>query len=283
MGSSSIVVLGSLHYDIFIKSNAIPKIGETVLAEKWFPKLGGKGANQAVALNKELIKVKFISAIGDDFFSEFLLKRLQEENISLENISKVKGNSGISVAISNKSGDYSAVVVSGVNLEIPETLLYDNNLWKDASFLMIQNEIKEEINIVAAKEAKKRNIKVFLNAAPAKKINYKLFECVDILLVNEIEAQQLSEDNSSNFDTIATKLSNIVSKVIITLGSDGVILCEKDNKPIHIKGYSVNVKSAHGAGDYFAGKFLIDFIKNNDFENSIRVANKKTAEFISTE
>ena len=282
MNSNSIVVLGSLHYDIFIKSNAIPKIGETVLAEKWFPKLGGKGANQAVALNKESIKVKFISAIGDDFFSEFLLKRLQEENISLENISKVKGNSGISVAISNKSGDYSAVVVSGVNLEIPDALLYDNNLWKDASFLMIQNEIKEEMNLAAAKQAKKRNIKVFFNAAPAKKINHQLFECVDILLVNEIEAQQLSEDNSSNFDTIATKLSNIVSKVIITLGSDGVILCEKDNKPIHIKGYSVNVKSAHGAGDYFAGKFLIDFIKNNDFENSIRIANKKTAEFIST-
>ena len=282
MGSSSIVVLGSLHYDIFIKSNAIPKIGETVLAEKWFPKLGGKGANQAVALNKESINVKFISAIGNDFFSEFLIKRLQEENISLENISKVKGNSGISVAISNKSGDYSAVVVSGVNLEIPETLLYDNNLWKDVSFLMIQNEIKEEMNLAAAKEAKKRNIKVFLNAAPAKKINYKLFECVDILLVNEIEAQQLSEDYSSNFYTIATKLSNIVSKVIITLGSDGVILCEKYNKPIHIKGFPVNVKSAHGAGDYFAGKFLIDFIKNNDFENSIRIANKKTAEFIST-
>ena len=282
MGSSSIVVLGSLHYDIFIKSNAIPKIGETVLAEKWFPKLGGKGANQAVALNKESIKVKFISAIGDDFFSEFLLTRLQEENISLENISKVKGNSGISVAISNKSGDYSAVVVSGVNLEIPEALLHDNNLWKDASFLMIQNEIKEEMNLAAAKEAKKRNIKVILNAAPAKNINIKLFEFVDILLVNEIEAQQLSEDNSGNFVTIATKLSNIVSKVIITLGSDGVILCEKDNKPIHIKGFPVNVKSAHGAGDYFAGKFLIDFIKNNDFENSIRIANKKTAEFIST-
>ena len=282
MYQNTIIVLGSLHYDIFIKSNSIPKIGETVLAEKWFPKLGGKGANQAVALNKELMKVKFISAIGDDFFSEFLLKRLQEENISLENILKVQGNSGISVAISNKSGDYSAVVVSGVNLEIPEDLIYDNNLWKDVSFLMIQNEIKEEINIVAAKEAKKRNIKVFLNAAPAKKINYKLFECVDILLVNEIEAQQLSEDYSCNFDTIATKLSNIVSKVIITLGSDGVILCEKDNTPIHIKGFPVNVKSAHGAGDYFAGKFLIDFIKNNDFENSIRIANKKTAEFIST-
>ena len=79
------------------------------------------------------------------------------------------------IEMSNKSGDYSAVVVSGVNLEIPETLLYDNNLWKDVSFLMIQNEIKEEMNLAAAKEAKKRNIKVFFNAAPAKKINHQLF------------------------------------------------------------------------------------------------------------
>ena len=199
-----------------------------------------------------------------------------------DNISKVKGNSGISAAISNKSGDYSAVVVSGVNLKIPENILYDNNLWKDASFLMIQNEIKEEMNVVAVQEAKKRNIKVFFNAAPAKNINYTLFEFVDILLVNEIEAQQLSEDYSSNFDTIAKKLSNIVSKVIITLGPKGVVMCEKDKIPIHIKGHSVNVRTAHGAWDYFAGKFLLNYIKNNNFENSIRVANKKTAEFIST-
>ena len=282
MTSKTILVLGSLHYDLYIESIKIPRVGETVLGKKWYPKLGGKGANQAVALSRENINVKFVSAIGNDDFAKYLINQLKKNNLSDQYLTKIIGTSGMSVAISNDKGNYSAVVISGVNLDIPKNILGDDNIWKNCSFLMIQNEIKEEINLAAAKEAKKRNIKVFLNAAPAKKINYKLFECVDILLVNEIEAQQLSEDNSSNFDTIATKLSNIVSKVIITLGSDGVILCEKDNKPIHIKGFPVNVKSAHGAGDYFAGKFLIDFIKNNDFENSIRVANKKTAEFIST-
>ena len=88
--------------------------------------------------------------------------------------------------------------------------------------------------------------------------------------------------NRLYFISIAKKLSNIVSKVIITLGPKGVVMCEKDKIPIHIKGHSVNVRTAHGAGDYFAGKFLLNYIKNNNFENSIRVANKKTAEFIST-
>ena len=281
MNFDSIIVLGSLHYDIYFKSQSIPKIGESLIAEKWFPKLGGKGANQAVALSKELIKVKFVSAIGDDNFSEFLYERLKEENISLDYISKVKGNSGVSVAISNKNGDYIAVVVSGVNLQIPKEALYANDLWKSTSFLMIQNEIKEEMNIVAASEAKKRNVQVFFNAAPAKKINYDLFKFVDILLTNEIEAQQLSGDYSSNFHSIIKKLSKKVSKVIITLGANGVMLCENNNTPIHVNGHSVKVISAHGAGDYFAGKFLLNYIKTSDFENSIRIANKKTAEFIS--
>ena len=45
MSSKNIVVLGSLHYDIFIESDKIPEVGETVLGKKWYPKLGGKGAN----------------------------------------------------------------------------------------------------------------------------------------------------------------------------------------------------------------------------------------------
>ena len=206
MKSDSIVVLGSLHYDIYIQSNSIPKIGETVLADNWFPKLGGKGANQAVALRKEFKNVKFISAIGDDIFSKFLLKKLNEHKVSADYISKIKGDSGVSVAISNEAGDYSAVVVSGVNTKIPEKFLCDSKLWEGVSSLMIQNEISEEINALAAKEAKKRSITVLLNAAPAKKIE-NLIKFVDILLVNEIEAQQISNDYSNSFDSIAKKLS----------------------------------------------------------------------------
>ena len=51
MSSKNIVVLGSLHYDIFIESDKIPEVGETVLGKKWYPKLGGKGANLAEMSN----------------------------------------------------------------------------------------------------------------------------------------------------------------------------------------------------------------------------------------
>jgi len=282
MISRTILVLGSLHYDIYIESEKIPEVGETVLGKKWYPKLGGKGANQAVALSKENINVNFVSAIGNDDFANFLINRLNKNNISDKFLTKTIGSSGMSVAISNNSGNYSAVVISGANFKISEKIFGDDNLWKNCSFLMIQNEIKEKINIRAAIEAKKRNIKVFLNAAPAKKINHKLFDLVDILLVNEIETQQLLDTKSTDYKRQAEELSNFVSKVIITLGDKGVVYLENNKKANHINAHSVDVKSAHGAGDYFAGKFISNFIETNDFEDSIKTANKKTSEFISS-
>ena len=80
----------------------------------------------------------------------------------------------------------------------------------------------------------------------------------------------------------AEQLSNYISKIIITLGDKGVVYTEKNKQPNHIKAHSVNVKSAHGAGDYFSGKFISNFIKTNNFADSINIANKKTSEFISS-
>ena len=282
MNPKTVLVLGSLHYDLFIESEKIPEVGETVLGKKWYPKLGGKGANQAIALSRDNINVNFASAVGNDDFAKFLINQLNKNNVSDKFLTKTIGLSGMSVAISNNSGNYSAVVISAANLKISENIFSNNNLWKNCSFLMIQNEIKEKINITAAIEAKKRNIRVFLNAAPAKKINKDLFDLVDILLVNEIESQQLLETTNTDFKKQAEELSNYVSKIIITLGEKGVVYSEKSKKVDHINAHSVDVKSAHGAGDYFAGKFISNFLETNNFEDSIKSANKKTSEFISS-
>ena len=88
--------------------------------------------------------------------------------------------------------------------------------------------------------------------------------------------------SSIDFKKQAEDLSNFVPKIIITLGDKGVVYCEKNKKAKHINAHSVDVKSAHGAGDYFAGKFIYNFMETNNFDDSIKIANKKTSEFISS-
>ena len=155
MSIKEIVVFGSLHYDIFVDSPLLPIIGETVTGNNWYPKVGGKGGNQAIAVSKSNVTIKLISAVGKDNFSKYILKNLEKENIDTKYIQLLEScNTGISVAISNNDGDYGAVIVSGANLNIKTDILNDSNFWKNVKILMLQNEIDETTNIYAAKKQK---------------------------------------------------------------------------------------------------------------------------------
>ena len=66
------------------------------------------------------------------------MNQLSKNNISDKFLLKTPGTSGVSVAISNKSGNYSAVVISGANLEISEKILSDDDMEK----LLIFNDSK---------------------------------------------------------------------------------------------------------------------------------------------
>ena len=286
MSLKKIIVIGSLHYDIFLESPSLPRIGETVIGSKWNPKLGGKGGNQAIAASRALVPTKLISAVGKDNFSNYILMNLEKKNIDTKYIQHLEGcNSGMSVAISNKSGDYGAVIVSGANLNIDTSVLDDQSLWNNVEILMLQNEIDENTNIKAAKKAKEYGIKIFYNAAPAKKINLDLYKLVDILLVNKIEAQDITQQNILDLEDIKSA-SQILSKkipiVIISAGEKGVVFCERNKEPIHIDALKVKVKSTHGAGDTFAGTFCSALVLKKNLREAIKIANKKAGEFISS-
>ena len=59
-----VIVVGSLHYDIFLNASHQPTKGEIVVGKNWFPKFGGKGGNQAIAASSCGILTKMVSAVG---------------------------------------------------------------------------------------------------------------------------------------------------------------------------------------------------------------------------
>ena len=285
MLSKEILVIGSLHYDIFLDSKNLPRIGETVKAKKWYPKLGGKGGNQAIAVAAYPVPTKLVSAVGSDDFGNYILKNLKNKSINTAYIQSLKKyNSGMSVAISNHKGDYGATIVSGANLHIDPSILDDPKIWENTDILMIQNEINHELNVIAASKAKKKGIKVFYNAAPAKKINSDLQTLIDILLVNAIEAEEITNNKLSNLDDVLIAcrlLSKNFPLAIISIGQNGVVICEKEKEPVHFEALKVNIKNTHGAGDTFAGTFCAALVSGEELDEAIKIAIKKAAEFIS--
>ena len=284
--SKGVVVIGSLHYDIVVESSHRPVKGETVLGQKWYPKFGGKGGNQAVAAAKAGCFVRMVSAVGKDDFSTFLLNKLQSEQIDLRFIQRTEqAGSGMSVAIMDNEGDYGAVVVSGANLWIDTTQLANNELWHNVGMLILQNEVPEAVNIAAAEQAAKRQISVCINAAPAKELSDILVKLIDILVVNAIEAEGMSGLVVNDLDSAkiaAIQLADTYKQVIVTAGGDGVAFAN-DKESGTIVAQKIKVVSTLGAGDCFVGHLCSALIRGRSLKQAVEIANDKAAEHVSSE
>ena len=120
----AVIVVGSLHYDIMVDAPDRPRKGETVAGYRWRPKFGGKGGNQAVAAARAGAVTRMVGAVGADDFGTFLINGLDAAGVDRSHVCVLEGTaSGMSVAISDDEGDYGAVIVSGSNLQIPDSSL----------------------------------------------------------------------------------------------------------------------------------------------------------------
>ena len=283
----TIVVVGSLHYDIMVDAPDRPRKGETVTGDRWYPKFGGKGGNQAVAAAVAGAKTRFVGAVGQDNFADLMRTTLQQHGIATDHVATITGHgTGMSVAIIDGDGDYGAVIVSGANTMIDVTQFDSAALWQDARILILQNEIPEAANIAAARAAQKRRIQVCLNAAPWRPMSQELMDLVDILVVNALEAEDmcgLAVDNLASAKQAAVSLTDKVHTAIVTAGGAGVAWSTRGQAAQTRPAHQVTLVSTHGAGDMFIGTLCHALAHNSDLGGAIETANAAAARHISTE
>lgn len=257
MTESIILVVGSLHYDILIEADHLPRKDETAVGSRWYPKFGGKGGNQAVAIARAGARARMFGAIGDDDFGAFLRGALRSAKVDDAFVATlVDVGSGMSVAILDADGDYAATIVSGANLHADPDRLLDSALWQDVGLLVLQNEVPEALNVAAARQARARGIRTLLNAAPARELSSELVALVDILVVNAVEAEMMGSDPVNSLEsaeTAAKRLAPQFGTVIVTAGSKGLAAVTSGETVFSLPAEVVRVVSSHGAGDAFIG------------------------------
>lgn len=281
----TVVVVGSLHYDVMVDAPYRPRKGETVAGSAWRPKFGGKGGNQAVAAAKAGARVRMAGAVGQDDFGDFLLRGLAQGGVDATHVERGAGlASGMSVAISDAEGDYAAVIVSGANLAIDSGRLAEAALWNGAGALILQNEVPDEINLAAARNAKEHGAIVCLNAAPFRRLPVELATEIDVLVVNSVEAEQLCGLQVVNLDSAAAaaaRLGRDYRAVVVTAGGDG-LAGHASGETTVLPALPVEIVSTHGAGDVFVGSMVAALASGAAFSESLSRANKAAAAHVST-
>lgn len=273
-----ILNFGSLNIDNVYYLEGFVKPGETISAERMeiFP--GGKGLNQSVACSRAGAEVYHAGLFGEN--GEWLQKYLVNEGIDvtyLNRTSVVQGHAMIQV---DESGENCIIVYGGSNYEITEG--YIDNVLKNFSedtILLVQNEISNIDYLI--NQAYKNKIKIVFNPSPVTADLIEIdYSKIDWLLVNEVEAEILSDSSTSDealdyFEKTYPKLN-----VVLTLGSEGLI-CLHNKKRIKQEAFKTKVVDTTGAGDTFTGYFVSGLSKGYNIPEILINASKASSICVS--
>ena len=283
--ADTVLVAGSLHYDIVVETDHLPVIDETAVGTRWFPKFGGKGGNQSVAARGAGVPVRMLGAVGDDAFGAFLRARLTEAGVDDRFVRQVATASGMSVATVLPNGGYAATIVSGANLTISADDLARDEVWSGIGLVVLQNEMPPGANLAALREARRRRITTVLNAAPYRALAPELAGLVDILIVNAVEAEMMGTPAVVDLATAAhaaKSLAQRFARVIVTAGAHGLSAIDTSGSTVEIAAEKVKVISTHGAGDAFVGALAASLITGHDLATACHHASTAAARHVST-
>lgn len=266
-----ITVVGSINVDNVLKVSRLPKEGETISAENYNIKFGGKGANQAVAARKLGADVSLIGAVGKDDMGKQNINNFKNIGMNVEGIKISNNQTGCAVIPVDESGNNMIIIYPGANDSVNEEHIKKYEyLIKECDLVMLQFEIPMSSVEYAAKVAKKYNKIIVLNPAPAKKISSSLLKMVDYITPNETELMEITgiSDIEKGAESLIEKG---VKNVIVTLGDKGCLYMNK-YETIKMDRFNVNAVDSTAAGDSFNAAFAVSVCENKKIKESLRFA-----------
>lgn len=240
-----VIVFGSINLDLGFPLDALPAPGETRLCPALLTGPGGKGANQALAAQRDGADVAMAGAVGQDAFAGAALAMLEQAGVDLSRVARTDAATGCAAVLTDPAGRNQIAVAAGANLlasadQVEDTLLHPG------AILLMQMECDPSETAALIRRAHARGARVMLNLAPAAPLAEDALALLDLLIVNEHEAEWLGGANA------AALHQRLGVGVVRTMGGAGAEYATGKGA-----GYAaaavVRVVDTTGAGDCFAG------------------------------
>jgi ribokinase len=259
----------------------LPHAGETILGGEFAIAAGGKGANQAVAAARLGANVTFITRLGRDWMGNQALESYHAEGIHCDYITRdERASSGVALIMVDAHAENLIGVAPGANGTLkPEHVEQAEEAFRQASILMVQLEIPLETVEAAIHLARKHDVRVILNPAPARELPAAMFQDV-IITPNETEAGILTGMNTTTSAGVTNAAKQLFDQgarqVVITLGERGVLLATRDRVEA-IPAFHVHAIDTTAAGDAFNGGLACALARGDSISAAIRYASAVAA------
>lgn len=273
---------GSMNLDYVYQVSHFVEGGETLSATSMQVNPGGKGLNQSIALAAAGSTVHHAGNVG--IGGEKLVDLLKEKGVHTDDITQVdvlQGNAMIQV---NSNAENCIVLFGGSNQTVTSKQIDEVlNHYEKGDFLVLQNEVNQIDEII--EKAHEKGLIIFLNPSPYnEKLNDALFGYCAWILVNEVEAFQMSGENDPEkaFEVIHEKYPDL--SVLFTLGENGSVAYQVQNGQVEVvkqNAFSVSAVDTTAAGDTFTGYFVTGIALQKGLKRSMLEASAASAIAVS--
>jgi ribokinase len=255
--SIRVAVVGSCNVDLNCYLSRMPGAGETIIGDDFETRMGGKGANQAVAAARFGSNVAFVGAVGTDNFGDLVLSNFGIEGVHHEHVVRIQGATGVAQIWIAADGENRIVVISGANAALNPDGALAIQSYPGVRVVLGQLEVAQSATAAGFAAARANGAISILNPAPFLPISTELMAVTDWLVVNEVEFAQLHSAGRSPADegAIQELAAQTDCSLVVTLGARGAVMLERGGELVEVAAPEVAAIDTVGAGDCFSGSF----------------------------
>ena len=256
-------VIGCVQADVVMSPiSDLPSPGGTFLAEQMTVRVGGAGANAALASVETGMEARLIGCIGDDQLGAWMREQLAPAGLADELVVLAGETSGLTVALESPSRDRTFLTYLGVNARWEAAMIPDDALTCE-NLLLCDYFVAPSLRGEAARglldTARARGGRTFFDttwdpdgfSGKTRAEVRELLPSVDVFLPNEVEACALADGAADAAEAARLLQADSGGWVVVKLGPRGCVAVGPEGAEIAVPAPAVTVADTTGAGDAF--------------------------------
>ena len=272
-----ILVVGSINIDLVLRTDRVPKAGESFLGREfsWVP--GGKGANQAVAASRAGAEVGFAGRIGRDENGRYLAAALLESGVSDRFVTVDEERpTGMAVIMVEADGENRIIVFAGANLSL-STVDVDRAMRQGGPWdaVLLSFEITEEVIAYTVGRCVEEKVPIYIDAGPAREASdLDTLRGAEVISPNRGELEILTGRDCSTAEGLAEAARFLAERtaagaVVVKLGEEGALLSAAGKAEL-FPAFPVRAVDTTAAGDAFTAGLAVRRVEGAEYGRAVR-------------
>jgi ribokinase len=259
-------VVGQLARDLVLSVDAIPEPGSSADATDRREQLGGKGANQAVALAQLGVRPVLVAVAGTDLAGDLLLDQARRDGIDVSAVvRRPDGPTGLIVELLART---KYRYIEHLPLLTVADVEERAGRIREQDAVVVQLQQPPEVATAAARIGHEAGRLVVLDGAPA---DEALLGYADVVRADDREAEMLLGVPPDQMLDAARKLLRRGPRLIVVAVDDGNLFVWDDDH-VHVPLTDDEVVDTTGGGDAFVAALTASLLRGEPYPQAARRA-----------